>query len=83
MVVPESVRAGEKIDALALELVGVEHVPIGFVGVAHIYEGHAAEPRPREPFVKFGKPGLLVERVSELVETPRVQIACGGAKALH
>ena len=43
----------------------------------------AAEPRPREPFVKFGKPGLLVERVSELVETPRVQIACGGAKALH
>ena len=83
MVVAEAVGAGEKVYAFALEFVGIEHIPVGFIRVADIYERYAAEPRFREPVVKFGEPRLLIERVAELVETVFVNVFCGRVQLGH
>ena len=80
VVVAEAVGAGEKVYAVRLEIVGIEHVPIGLVRVADVYQRDVAEFCFGKPSVKFGKPRILIEGIAELVELVRHDVRCGSVE---
>ena len=71
MVVVESEAACDKINRFAFKIIGVEHVPIGFIRVANVYERDVAKFCVSKPFVELVKLRVLVERIAELVKFAR------------
>lgn len=80
---PKPKESATKVDARAFELVGVEHVPLRFVGVADVDEGEVAQPRIDEPLVEAREARFLVERIAKLLELARAQVCGKRIEFLH